>query len=328
MPTLKYTKKLIALTAGDVDGIGLEVIAKALVQIGPQKNSVFFLFRGSSSEKKQKKYFDLIDTKFARLTFHSLNSALFFYKLLVDTRSFDRAFLFDLSLSTAPAFWVYQASLCCKRKILDSLVNAPLSKEQMLQDGFDVVGHTGIFRKIYPQKKLFMGFVGSSFSVLLATDHIPLSKVENILLKKNLYKDALEGSKKLRSLLGLKKPIAVLGLNPHAGEKNIIGTFESRYLLRLSSVFSKPISADAAFLKKNWTRYSVFLSWYHDQGLIPFKAVHGQDSGVHVTIGLPFVRTSVDHGTAKEIFNKNIANASSMIEAIRLNLKLVHGENL
>ena len=84
-----------------------------------------------------------------------------------------------------------------------------------------------------------------------------------------------------------------------------------------------PLVPDAAFLKSNWGKFSVYLCPYHDQGLIPFKAIHGQDSGVHVTLGLPFVRTSVDHGTAKEIFGKNIANPNSMKEALLLAVRLL-----
>ena len=83
------------------------------------------------------------------------------------------------------------------------------------------------------------------------------------------------------------------------------------------------MSPDAAFFKSNWKKYSSYLALYHDQGLIPFKMVHGQDSGVHITLGLPFIRTSVDHGTAKDIFNKNVANSHSMRDAILLNLKLL-----
>ena len=113
-----------------------------------------------------------------------------------------------------------------------------------------------------------------------------------------------------------------MGLNPHAGEKGIIGNCEADLFRKLPSAFSGPLVPDAAFLKKNWKTYSLYLCLYHDQGLIPFKLVHGQDSGVHITLGLPFLRTSVDHGTAEDIFNKNVANHASMLEAIQLNLQL------
>ena len=119
------------------------------------------------------------------------------------------------------------------------------------------------------------------------------------------------------------KKIAVLGLNPHAGEGGLIGNLEKTLFARLPKGVVGPLVPDAAFLKKNWPLYSIFVCLYHDQGLIPFKMQHGQDSGAHLTLGLAFVRTSVDHGTAVDIFNKNVANPNSMLEAIKLNIQLI-----
>ena len=125
-----------------------------------------------------------------------------------------------------------------------------------------------------------------------------------------------------------KKPMALVGLNPHAGEKGLIGKFESESLKPVLTQIKKkhsvegPLVPDAAFFEDNWKKYSTYVCLYHDQGLIPFKMVHGQDSGVHLTLGLPFIRTSVDHGTAKNIFGKNKANPNSMIEAVDWAIKL------
>jgi 4-hydroxy-L-threonine phosphate dehydrogenase PdxA len=124
----------------------------------------------------------------------------------------------------------------------------------------------------------------------------------------------------------------LLGLNPHAGEKGIIGSEEGQVFSHaLSSVRAAgmkvfgPLSPDAAFMKENWKQYSLYVCCYHDQGLIPFKMIHGQDDGVHVTVGLPFIRTSVDHGTAKDIFGKNRANPQSMLAAIKLAADFAQG---
>ena len=122
--------------------------------------------------------------------------------------------------------------------------------------------------------------------------------------------------------------MALVGLNPHAGEKGLIGKFESENLKPVLTQIKKkhsvegPLVPDAAFFDDNWKKYSTYVCLYHDQGLIPFKMVHGQDSGVHLTLGLPFIRTSVDHGTAKNIFGKNKANPNSMIEAVDWAIKL------
>jgi 4-hydroxythreonine-4-phosphate dehydrogenase len=123
-------------------------------------------------------------------------------------------------------------------------------------------------------------------------------------------------------------PIGLLGLNPHAGDSGLIGQEEQtviskamKQLFELGIPVVGPLVPDAAFQKENWGKYSTFVACYHDQGLIPFKSIHGFDSGVHLTLGLSLKRTSVDHGTAKDIFGKNKANPGSMVSALRWAIK-------
>ncbi len=335
MPTSKLTKKIlaykkIALTTGDIDGVGLEVAAKALSQIGPQKNCTFFLFRHFDLNKNQNRILKKLDSRFGRLTFYSIESALVFFDILQKTKSLDSSFIFDLALKTAPAEWVIACTHLCKNKLFDSLVTGPISKTGIQSAGYKFVGHTGIFRDVFPKNNLFMGFVGRDFHVMLATDHVPLKNVEKILSNKTYLSSVFQGAKEFSNIFKSKKPVGLLGLNPHAGEKGILGSFEQKFLggkfNKSTTQCSDPISPDAAFLKKNWSKYKFFLALYHDQGLIPFKMHHGQDSGVHVTVGLPFIRTSVEHGTANDIFNLNIANPASMVDAILLNIKLIQGK--
>ncbi|MFN3695893.1 MAG: 4-hydroxythreonine-4-phosphate dehydrogenase PdxA [Pseudobdellovibrio sp.] len=315
----------IAITTGDPDGIGFEITAKALSKIGPQKKISFFIYRDWRQEKNQARYFQIIDSAFSRLTFHDAASALAFHKLLILSKSFDHNFIFDICSKKSAADWVVDATELCKNQSFHSLVTAPITKTLIRKSGYSFVGHTGIFRHFFPKSDLFMGFVGQKFNVVLATDHVALSAVEFVLKKNNLLKKALHAAHQLSKELRLKKPIAVLGLNPHAGEKGVIASFEKQNsaVLIKSRRVTHFLSPDAAFFPNNWNKYSCYLALYHDQGLIPFKLVHGQDSGVHITMGLPFIRTSVDHGTAKDIFNKNQANANSMQDAIKLNLKLL-----
>jgi len=318
----------VAITTGDPDGIGFEVTAKALAKLGPQKNSSFFLFRDKNQEKNQKRYFHLLDKKFSRLTFKTTKAALAFYYILKNAKALDSQFLFDLELSTNAADWIIEATELCRDKIFDSLVTAPISKTLIKDAGYKFIGHTGIFRHYFPQYPMFMGFVGNKFNVIIATDHIALKDVEKDLSTQKLTASIL-AAKKLQSLLSSGKPVGLLGLNPHAGEKGVVGSFEQKVLLPLVKKYkhlSQPLVPDAAFFPNNWSKYSTYLALYHDQGLIPFKMIHGQDSGVHITLGLPFLRTSVDHGTAKDIYNKNKANANSMREAIELNLQLLRGK--
>jgi 4-hydroxythreonine-4-phosphate dehydrogenase len=125
-----------------------------------------------------------------------------------------------------------------------------------------------------------------------------------------------------------RRPMALVGVNPHAGENGLIGKEEiwMAKLIRQSQSrhpIEGPLVPDSAFLPKNWGRYSLYVVPYHDQGLIPFKMIHGFDSGVHLTLGLPFVRTSVDHGTAKELFAKDKARFGSMQDALLTAIRLI-----
>ncbi|MEK6774820.1 MAG: 4-hydroxythreonine-4-phosphate dehydrogenase PdxA [Bdellovibrionota bacterium] len=315
----------LAITTGDLDGVGLEVSAKALNKIGPQGDVLFFFLRGLSANKK---ILSLIDKKFNRITFTHFDEALDFVKkyskkpnkkLCTD--------LIDLASDQSPPYWVESVASACHKKTLSGLATGPLSKELIASLGWPDRGHTEILKRVTGVKSIHQAFIGKYFNVLLTTAHIPLKDVSAALSIDSLNA-VLLAAKKLQPFLSKqqqKKPIAVLGINPHAGENGLLGE-EERALL---SPFCKshnlvgPLSPDAAFLEKNWCNYSVFIACYHDQGLIPFKTIHGQDSGVHVSMGLPFPRTSVDHGTAKDIFGKNKANANSMIEAIELALRMI-----
>jgi 4-hydroxythreonine-4-phosphate dehydrogenase len=174
-----------------------------------------------------------------------------------------------------------------------------------------------------------MGFLGSHFSVVLGAGHTRLSKAPQDFLK-SLDQSVL-AALQLRQVLPKTKrrlPIAVLGIDPHCGEAGLIGTADETLQKRISLLARKgfpvvgPLVPDTAFQKANWKKYSVFLASNHDQGLIPFKLIHGFESGVHITLGIPILRTSVDHGTAKDLFGKNKAQSGSMKDAITTACKL------
>ncbi|MCB0391726.1 MAG: 4-hydroxythreonine-4-phosphate dehydrogenase PdxA [Bdellovibrionales bacterium] len=302
--------KRIYITTGDPDGIGLEVTAKALFKIGPQKEVQFVIFRSSY---KAKKWIELIEKKFKRKEVNKFNSNL-------TTCS---STLIDVNSSEPAPLWFKQSIKLCLKNPHHKIVTGPLSKASFYEANLKVMGHTGLLKSVTKKKNLFMAFKGQYFNVLLATDHVPLSIVSKKLSLEHLKK-AVDAAKVFKASLSQKlahKPIAFVGLNPHAGDRGLIGKEELLKLTPFLEKFDKkeiigPLVPDAAFLKENWNKYSLYICLYHDQGLIPFKAIHGQDSGAHITIGLPFTRVSVDHGTAKDIFNKNKANPSSMIEAI------------
>ncbi len=316
----KKIKKII-ITTGDLDGIGLEVTLKALAKIGPQKNTFFILMR---SKKASEKSLSSLDRKFNRVTASSLQQAL--------NISLNKNTLIDVASSESPPKWVEDAAKVCLKKLAHGLVTAPMSKELIVKSGFSDIGHTDILSRVSKTKNLCMGFVGDKFNVVLATGHIPHKNVSQTLTLTRL-KSAISKAEGFSKQLGLtKKPIGLLGLNPHAGERGLIGKEESKDI-KLAVAWSKkkkirlagPLVPDAAFLRGNWPKYSCYVACYHDQGLIPFKMIHGQDSGCHISLGLPFIRTSVDHGTAKDIFGKNRANPNSMISALQCCLRLSKG---
>jgi 4-hydroxythreonine-4-phosphate dehydrogenase len=302
----------ILITTGDSDGIGLEVTSKALARLGPQNNVQFVAIRQPSARTASVRGFRA--SKVADL--NEVNALPFDPRTLVWVQS-----------PLSPAQWVEQAARACLKGEFQALVTAPLSKTSIISAGMHDIGHTEILARVCKTRDLFMGFVGEKFCVVLATGHVPLAKACRQ-LNASLLSKALHAAKQLRLILPAAraaKPIALVGINPHAGEQGLIGREELWFKRAIAKdpQIQGPLVPDSAFLPHNWPRYSVYVCPYHDQGLIPFKLVHGFDHGVHLTLGLPFVRTSVDHGTAKDLFGQNRAQAGSMKEAISTAIELI-----
>lgn len=315
----------IAITSGDAGGIGPEVVAKALRQIGPKKNVQFILWRNTDFPKR-----DLLQiTKSFRLvTVGSWAEAL--RKMPSSPKE-----ILDICGSNNPAIWVEEAASACFFKHLDAMATAPLSKPSIQASGMKDLGHTDILRRIAHVNRAYMAFIGKEFSVMLATGHSPLQNVAEQISAESMTA-AIKAAYRLSRLLHktgksknkTAKPVGVLGLNPHAGDSGLIGLEEKNVLFPIIEKLKAeklpvegPLVPDSAFTPSLRERYSLFLALYHDQGLIPFKAIHGQN-GVHMTWGLPFVRTSVDHGTAFDIAGQNKADPMSMRLAIEWAIKL------
>ena len=223
----------------------------------------------------------------------------------------------------------------CLRGEAKALVTAPLSKEAVIRAGHkDFVGQTEYLSALAGTSKTAMMLLGTDdrgrwLRVVLATTHLPLRKVADQLTQAKVEL-AIELASRACEQLGLpRRRIAVCGLNPHAGEGGNLGTEEQTIITPAVQACKArgidvhgPSAADALFHYVFRGDYDVVVAMYHDQGLAPLKMV-AFERGVNWTVGLPFVRTSPDHGTAFDIAGKNIANPSSMIEAIRLAKKLV-----
>lgn len=312
------SKFRILITTGDSDGIGWEVTAKALNALGPRPGVQFIFYRSAQSFSARP---PALTKKFKHRVLPSITEAL--------GSPFDAKTALEVRSPKLPAHWVEEAASACLAGKAQALVTAPLSKTSIAAAGMSEIGHTEILGRVTGKQDLFMGFLGKKFSVVLATGHRPLGRALTELTPVKLAA-ALHAADRLRSLLSApqkKLPLALVGVNPHAGEAGLIGKDEIWFRklaqdLNASLGVEGPLVPDSAFLPQNWGRYSVYVCPYHDQGLIPFKMVHGFTGGVHLTLGLPFVRTSVDHGTAKELFGKNKAQSGSMKDAITAAIRL------
>lgn len=207
----------------------------------------------------------------------------------------------------------------------DAMVTAPISKEAIQMAGFDFPGHTEYLMESTGADNVVMMMASGSLRVALQTIHIPVSEVASQITEETILANVRTLSTSLRDDFGIENPqVAILGLNPHAGEGGVIGTEEQDTIRPAIGkvqeegiVLEGPFPADAFFGQKLYEEFDAVLAMYHDQGLAPFKAL-AMGAGVNVSCGLPIVRTSPDHGTAFDIAGSGSATADSMIEAILL----------
>ena len=224
--------------------------------------------------------------------------------------------------------YIKRAVTLALRNEVSAVVTAPISKESLKMAGYEWPGHTELFADLTNTKEFAMMFVSDELKIILSTIHIPLKDVPKKINEKLIFRTIML-AKKGADMLGIGNPrIAVAGLNPHAGESGIMGDEELRVIVpainraRDKAInVSGPFPPDVVFHKAYNGEFDIIVCMYHDQGLIPFKML-AFDTGVNVTVGLPIIRTSPDHGTAFDIAWKNKANPSSMLEAIKLASRL------
>ncbi|MEO6189038.1 MAG: 4-hydroxythreonine-4-phosphate dehydrogenase PdxA [Saprospiraceae bacterium] len=206
---------------------------------------------------------------------------------------------------------------------IDALVTGPIHKHSMKMAGFQNIGHTPYLMEKSGAKDCLMMMISDKLKLGLVTDHIPLKEVSRSITKEVLLSKIHILEQSLIKDFGIEKPnIAVLGLNPHAGEEGMLGSEEEEFIrpaiieCKKSGIFvSGPYPADGFFGSGLYAKFDGVLSMYHDQGLSAFKAL-SFSNGVNFTAGLPFVRTSPDHGTAFDIAGQDMADHHSMLHAI------------
>jgi len=323
---------IIGITMGDPAGIGGEVIIKSLKQKSIHSKCCPIIIGDATYLKFLLKKFPLsfkivvIDKIKDRNTLPS--DAI----LIVDLKNLKsnkiKFGICNTDYGRASYEYIAKGIKLASSGIIDALVTAPINKESFSKAGILHPGHTEILAHITKTTKFAMMLVGGNLKVVLVTRHIPLKDVAQELTKEKIL-IAIELAHNAGRYFNIPNPrIGVCGLNPHSGEGGTIGDEEIKTIIpaieksrKAEISVSGPYASDTIFYKALKGNYDFIIAMYHDQGLIPLKTLYF-DEGVNVTLGLPFVRTSPDHGTAYDIAGKGIANSKSMEEAIKLAVKM------
>lgn len=226
------------------------------------------------------------------------------------------------------AFHILQKSAALiLEKRASAIVTAPVHKEAISLSQSSFIGHTEFYAEAFGVKDFSMAFLSPAFDLVLMTTHLGIKDLPKAMNKAVILR-ALENAVSLQKITGDKKEILVLGFNPHAGEGGLFGNEDGLIAKCVAEMrkkklrFTEPLAADSAFVDVVKGKYRTVVACYHDQGLIPLKML-SKGNSVNVTLGLPFVRTSVDHGTAFDIAGTFRAEHGSMVEAILAAVRLV-----
>lgn len=320
---LQEYKPKVAISVGDINGIGCEVIVKALAD----KNILDFFTPVIFGSTKHLNFYKN-QLKDESIQFFGINSPDKAVERKINVVNLwkepaQMEFGNATELSGRLAFEsLKSAAESVKNGECDVLVTAPINKKNIQSEAFNFPGHTEYLGEVWGGKPL-MFLVTEMLKVSLVTQHIPLKDVASKISKENITEKVLALHESLKMDFGVRKPkIAVLGLNPHSGDNGLLGQEEQEIITpAIQSLYEKgmlvfgPYAADSFFSPSNIETFDAVLGMYHDQALIPFKTLCFED-GVNYTASLPFVRTSPDHGVAYDIAGKGIADETSFREAI------------
>lgn len=328
----------IGFTQGDLNGIGPEVLANVLLDndLSERMHPIVF---GSPTHllaywKAIGLAADIVDSTTIRLEGR---------KFAIEPTAIEPIAIDAVASDAVPSFGTIDGAAGCLAGNaivaavahaldgrIDAIVTMPITKEGLNGGGFDYPGHTEMLAELTGGSNPLMVLASNGLRVALLTIHLPIAVAVGSIDQELIIMRARTFEAALRIDWGIERPrIAILGLNPHAGENGMIGLEEMTIYrpaierLRAEGIdISDPYPADAFFSRSGWDRYDGVVASYHDQGLIPLK-MFANGGGVNVTCGLPIVRTSPDHGTAFDIAGKGIADARSAIEATSMAIDIV-----
>ncbi|NEN24552.1 4-hydroxythreonine-4-phosphate dehydrogenase PdxA [Cryomorpha ignava] len=322
----------VGITLGDMNGIGPEVILRTLSDSRLFQNIIPIVYGSNRVMNFYKKELGLDE-----ITFQGAKDA--------DQAVYKKANLISITreeLLVEPGKVSVQAGKLAFESLqkavqdlasnkIDVLVTAPINKKNIQSEDFHFPGHTEYLAKYSNVEDALMLMCSETLRVGVVTGHIPLKDVNTHITKQAVLKKILAIDKTLRTDFSIEKPkIAVLGLNPHAGDDGLLGMEEKDVInpaiheARDQGILAiGPFPADGFFASSNWKNFDAVLAMYHDQGLIPFKSIAGE-YGVNFTAGLPIVRTSPAHGTAYDLAGKGIASEQSFRQALYMACDIYH----
>ncbi|WP_299458382.1 4-hydroxythreonine-4-phosphate dehydrogenase PdxA [uncultured Microscilla sp.] len=318
-------KPIIGITMGDYNGVGTEVILKALANKRILKICTPVIYGSMAVISKYRKILKLDSwyinqvNRVTQISFKKTN-------LVHCTKQKNPEIVPGKVSQQAGEFAlesIEAATKDLKQGLIDAVITAPINKHTIQSPDFDFPGHTEYFTTQANITESLMMMVSPSMKVAVFTGHVPLAEISQHITRDKMFSKVALLQATLQKDFNIQKPkIAVLGLNPHAGEEGMLGNEEQQIIKpaviemkKKGNLVFGPYPADGFFGTHDYKKFDAVLAMYHDQGLIPFKTLAFAD-GVNYTCGLPFVRTSPDHGTAYKIAGKNLADETSFREAI------------
>jgi 4-hydroxythreonine-4-phosphate dehydrogenase len=326
----------IGISLGDITGIGSEVTLKALDREW-QKDGTRYLLFGDTADLRESNEQLRLNLPLEPWSARRGSGQIFLADPTVEPLQRGLAHGAPEAANASIA-WLEQGARRCLARELDALVTAPVNKEAIVRAGHSFVGQTEFLSEMAGSPRSAMMLLGEDdrgrwLRVALATTHVPLKDVASRLTREKIELAVELAVEACQRLVLPRQRIAVCGLNPHAGEGGKMGDEEQVVIGPAVQAMrgrgydvTGPVSADALFYSAYNGGYDAVVAMYHDQGLVPLKMVCFEN-GVNWTLGLPFIRTSPDHGTAYDIAGQNKANPSSMVAAIRLAKQLVKAKS-
>lgn len=329
-------KPIIGFTCGDINGIGIELILKSLsdnrfldfcTPVIFASNKVINFYRKSIADVN----FSFTSLKdFSKPNPKQVN----IYNCWEEEVAIQPGTLSDIGGQYAVKSLQAAAEALKKGKI-DGLITAPIHKKNVQNSDFLYTGHTPFLKDYFEVEDVLMLMTAENLKVGLVTEHIPVKNIASHITKESILSKLAILHRSLKKDFNIERPkIAVLALNPHAGDEGLIGTEEEEIIKpaikdarQHNMLVVGPFSADAFFARGQYNKFDAVLAMYHDQGLIPFKSL-AFGEGVNFTAGLPGVRTSPDHGTAFDIAGKDKADPSSFRAAIFSCIEILNNQKV